>query len=583
MSWFAGLMEVALPDGRRPSELATLVGAQLEDIARVLSGRPGATVTFGAASPWCEVLADAIHLPDPMAVPAARRGRAMAVSLAFLLHECEHLRLDRDRTLPAAAWGARPDAWGPTAQRIMDWRLRWGWRFSVLWEVAVDIRVDRSARRDFPWAMDLLRDADESLHWRDGDPRPLLARMPPLTQVRDVVLLVGREVCAPSTLLSPLREVLEAAPAFLPMLDATGDVELADRVAELLTQLADLARRPKVNAAVAFARAFFDDALSPTPPPLRCGCLGSHRDPDPDRAPSPRAPPGLPMAASFPRYEVATRAHDRVRTFTTHNRAALRPAFRSLPKRLPRAVQRLLDEVLARAERPGRRRLVGAQEQGAALDPAAWPTIASRAGDGAVWLDAVRVRAPELALVILVDQSGSMSSPMGGTTRIAVARCFAAALHHALGDVPHAVVGFTTRPDAEIDWSAIDAKVAGGGFEGCVRVRKALAHTVFKRFEDDDAAAIAALDAADGLNYDAEALWFAHGMLEGRAEQHKILVVLSDGHPSRSTRESAGATELEALRETVRAMERAGIRVLGVGLQSEAVRDYYDDAIVLTS
>lgn len=585
MSWFREMLTVPLPDGRAPSEIPPLDATTFEAMARSFSQRPAARVALDARSPWCSVTDDVIHLPDPALVPAEGRGRATAVALAFLLHECEHLRLDRDVTLLAAAHGASPPSPSEAARRAAAWRLRWGWRFSSLWEVAADIRVDRRARSDFPWGVQLLRDADESDHWRDGDPALRLAAKGPFTQVRDAVLLVGRFVCGPERLPSPLREVLAEVPAFLPMLDAQADVAVIEHTAAVLGQLAELARRPAVDVRVRFARALFDDALQREPPPLRCGCGGAlhERDPDPVRGPVRLWRPTGGEATSLPSYEVATRDNDRVRSFRPAERRALRPAFRALPRRLPSVVGRMLDEVLARAEGLGARRLVAAQESGAALDPAAWPRIATGSADGAVWLDARRARAPELAVLVLVDQSGSMRSAMGGTTRIAAARAFAAALHHTLGEVPHAVVGFTTRPRGEVDAGALDALAeAGVRFDRFARVHDALLHTVFKGFDGDDPAALAAIDAGAGLNYDAEALWFAAGMLSARPERHRLLVALSDGHPSHAADSAVGATAREALRATVRALERDGVHLLGVGMGSRAVCDYYRDAVVLT-
>jgi nitric oxide reductase activation protein len=72
-----------------------------------------------------------------------------------------------------------------------------------------------------------------------------------------------------------------------------------------------------------------------------------------------------------------------------------------------------------------------------------------------------------------------------------------------------------------------------------------------------------------GMTYLPDGILAAGDMLRKRAEQAKILIVVSDFFPS-------GYQGIEhRLTEVVRQTERTGVAVIGVGVRSRAVRDYF--------
>jgi nitric oxide reductase activation protein len=72
-----------------------------------------------------------------------------------------------------------------------------------------------------------------------------------------------------------------------------------------------------------------------------------------------------------------------------------------------------------------------------------------------------------------------------------------------------------------------------------------------------------------GLTYLPDGILVAGSMLRRRAEQAKVLIVVSDFFPS-------GYQGIERrLAEVVRQVERTGVAVIGIGVRSRAVRDYF--------
>lgn len=80
-------------------------------------------------------------------------------------------------------------------------------------------------------------------------------------------------------------------------------------------------------------------------------------------------------------------------------------------------------------------------------------------------------------------------------------------------------------------------------------------------------------------NVDGESIEVAARRLLQRREHSKVMIVLSDGYPA-----AAGSGNLHAhLKKTAREIEKAGVRLVGIGIESEAVRDFYSKNLVLHS
>jgi cobalamin biosynthesis protein CobT len=73
-------------------------------------------------------------------------------------------------------------------------------------------------------------------------------------------------------------------------------------------------------------------------------------------------------------------------------------------------------------------------------------------------------------------------------------------------------------------------------------------------------------------NIDGESVQLAYRRVMRRRETRKVMIVLSDGYPA----DTGNNRELaEHLKATVRQIERSGVDVFGIGIQSAAVREFY--------
>ena len=75
-------------------------------------------------------------------------------------------------------------------------------------------------------------------------------------------------------------------------------------------------------------------------------------------------------------------------------------------------------------------------------------------------------------------------------------------------------------------------------------------------------------DARNG-NCDSGALYYMQSVLKQVRNKDKIVIIFSDGQPTECT-----DTELV---EQVKAMEKSGIHVIGVGINFESIKEYYPD------
>lgn len=80
-------------------------------------------------------------------------------------------------------------------------------------------------------------------------------------------------------------------------------------------------------------------------------------------------------------------------------------------------------------------------------------------------------------------------------------------------------------------------------------------------------------------NVDGECVEIAARRLLQRREHSKVMIVLSDGYPA-----AAGSGNFKAhLKKVTKEIEGAGVRLVGIGIESDAVRDFYSKSLVLHS
>jgi cobalamin biosynthesis protein CobT len=175
------------------------------------------------------------------------------------------------------------------------------------------------------------------------------------------------------------------------------------------------------------------------------------------------------------------------------------------------------------------------------------------------------------AVSVLVDLSGSM-----GGSKINNARLAAAAMGEALKalGLPFEILGFECFSDSKM--SRFSAKTSGRHFN---RRDEILSHKIFKSFDTDSLAGVAAIKSGNN-NADGESVLWAARRLEGRRETRKILIVLSDGNPVADGDQSVLYDDLKTKIEKI---ERSGIECVGIGISTDVVKKFYKDYVVLNS
>jgi cobalamin biosynthesis protein CobT len=187
----------------------------------------------------------------------------------------------------------------------------------------------------------------------------------------------------------------------------------------------------------------------------------------------------------------------------------------------------------------------------------------------------VKGKSHNVAIAILVDQSGSMVGPKITTAQEA-ALVFGDALESVAGlGVQFGVWGF-------------DTKYAGrkNSIEIHDRAEPIRMHE-FKTFPESwrRVRTRCAAIRADGNNVDGESLrWVAQQLLPVKADR-KIIIVISDGQPlacSSHLNQTIGyKRQADDLTLAIKQVEEAGIEVGGVGLMSFAVRDFYKKHVLI--
>lgn len=201
-------------------------------------------------------------------------------------------------------------------------------------------------------------------------------------------------------------------------------------------------------------------------------------------------------------------------------------------------------------------------------------------GDDRVFRTRYESKAKNVAVSLLVDCSGSMA----WSDRIGTAGKAAYALSSTLErlKIQHEVLGFTTKKSSTM----LAAMKAESRIMGYSRL-EALYLPVFKSFSERLTTAaksrIAHLTERPGWlreNVDGESLQMAaHRLRSQKAERH-VLIVLSDGSPACS---GSGHALDRHLHKSVKDLEASGVEVIGIGIETDSVRRYYKNSMVLNN
>ncbi|NKJ47053.1 cobalamin biosynthesis protein CobT [Burkholderia sp. SG-MS1] len=182
----------------------------------------------------------------------------------------------------------------------------------------------------------------------------------------------------------------------------------------------------------------------------------------------------------------------------------------------------------------------------------------------------------DVAVTLLIDRSGSMAG-----RKIELARLCASALCDALTQLSFdcEVLGYCSLESAPMRELYERQLAAGTDLRRYNRFVERLDLTVYKRFGATDLNGITALDCGHE-NPDGEALAWAATRLADHRAARRILMVFSDGYPS--TGDGDPQVLRRDLRERVAAIGKRGIELVGVGVLTDAVEDFYPRNVVVS-
>ena len=190
------------------------------------------------------------------------------------------------------------------------------------------------------------------------------------------------------------------------------------------------------------------------------------------------------------------------------------------------------------------------------------------------------IKTKEVAVTLLIDCSGSMSG-----SRIQVATEASWALSEVLNklNINFEVIGFTTHDGRyhleEYSDMYEEMRKAGRDWSRVEPIYMPIFKAFGERFGVEQKKRLACVPREVGLanNVDGECLQYAADRLLKQKEPGKTIIVLSDGQPC-----ACGSTYgfINDLKSKIKDLEKK-INIVGIGIQTNAVRDYYKKNVVI--
>lgn len=176
-----------------------------------------------------------------------------------------------------------------------------------------------------------------------------------------------------------------------------------------------------------------------------------------------------------------------------------------------------------------------------------------------------------VAVELLIDMSGSMMD------KIQTAKMAAIAMSEALKglDISFEVTGFNSISDSRMAEFSRTFK-SDKRFN---RFNEILDLHIFKSFDNPSLLGLDKIH-ANSQNPDGECVAWAAKRLALRKEKRKILIVFSDGQPA--TGEGGHRRLCTDLKKKIDLIIKSGIEVVGIGIETDAVKSFYPDYLVLS-
>lgn len=185
----------------------------------------------------------------------------------------------------------------------------------------------------------------------------------------------------------------------------------------------------------------------------------------------------------------------------------------------------------------------------------------------------------DVAVSLVVDCSGSMR---GGKILTAAQAAYGLSSVLDRMKINHEVLGFTTQKPLPAEMGEEERRT-GVRYARYQNLYIPIFKSYAERLGTEAKKRFAALPHVHWLceNVDGESVQIAATRLLQRTEKRKIMIVLSDGQPACPSGNHAALHS--HLKKVVHDVERQGVDVLGIGIQSEAPKRYYSKNVVLNS
>ena len=212
--------------------------------------------------------------------------------------------------------------------------------------------------------------------------------------------------------------------------------------------------------------------------------------------------------------------------------------------------------------------------------------------DPRIFRNKIENRTKDVAVSLVWDCSGSMSGQKMQTAGVA-----AWAMSEVLTrlKITHEIIGFTTgyarngKSAALVEQADRERRASGNSYEFNERFSRMgpIYMPIFKRFNEpfgpEQRRRIAsAIDDQGmmGANVDGESVQYAADRLMKQKEPGKIMIVLSDGEPAGP----GDSTEFrQHLKETVKHLMKTGINVIGIGINTRSISEFYPKHVYLNN
>lgn len=316
-----------------------------------------------------------------------------------------------------------------------------------------------------------------------------------------------------------------------------------------------------------------DSDISNINPAVALDAIDKESANDYDKALSRKMGEQVAHAAKSAPYLVYTQDHDKVETLN------IGKGFRSeMVSDLTDKVDAMVGPMAKDLERAMIARSRAVWESGlrrGRLNPSALARL--RTGDDRVFRTRHESTTNDVAVSLVVDASGSMSG-----SKIHTASAAAYALSSVLDrlKIANEVICFTTGGSPDMGIAKEQEKKYGVQYSRYESLYMPIVKGYQERIATETKRRFGWLPNASFLanNIDGECVDVAFRRLMQRKEKGKVMIVLSDGCPNAY---GDGRVQSRHLKDTVKKIEKLGTKVIGIGIQSDAVRAYYSKSVIV--